>query len=71
MFTPPIPANQRLYVFEVRASKTHLIDTVSVIHSNSRDAAFAAIRQVRRTHNLPERAALFATQKAQTYRSEA
>lgn len=62
----PIPDGQKLFVFNVSRSSTDVVDSVTVIHTNRTDAAFAAIRQVRRSHSIPEGTALFATRKVQS-----
>lgn len=55
----------KVFVFSVMRSSTEILDVVSVIHTNARDAAFAAIREVRRNHNLPEHVGLYTVQRIQ------
>lgn len=62
---PNVGDTARTWVFEVRSSATKVEGTVSVNHFNKRDAAHAALRQVRRDRSIPQAVALFATQKTQ------
>lgn len=58
---PTPPTGLTAFTFDVSRSRTDVVDTVTVLHSNARDAAHAALRHVRKVHSIPEGIALFTT----------
>ncbi len=58
-------SKSKAFVFTVSRSKADVVGTITVLHTNRQDAAFAAIREVRREKSIPSHVALFATQKTQ------